>query len=1294
MPNQSRKTILLVEDEFIIGMAQAQTIQDFGYEVITANSGEDAVQIATQNHHIDLILMDIDLGHGIDGTEAARQILVKRNIPIVFLTSHSEKTFVDRVKEITRYGYVIKNSGNFVLQASIETAFELFQAHTKTQENEAYLSATLNSIGDAMIATDEQCRITLMNSVAETLTGWPLDEAQGKPLTEIFHIINARTQQICENPAKKVLSSGKVSELSNHTALITRDGTERQIADTASPIRDTKGNITGAVLVFRDITEEYQMRESLRKSRETAERYLNVAAEIILSLDSRGNITLINDNGCKILGYNRSELIGQDWFQVCLPDGIKKEVRAVFDKLMQHADEDVITYENPVVTKNREERLILWHNTLLRDEDETIIGVLCAGEDVTEQRQAEQAAQDKEILHQSLMSNSIDAIYLMNEAGDVLDVNDAACTMLGYSRSELLTCNIGDIDVNFPPEKFQEFWENHPPEQPLLFETMHRHKTGIEIPVEVKGIIFFQGEEKYLYGVARDITERKKAEQARQDSVARELAETALARNEERFDLALKGANDGLWDWDLRTDEVYYSPRWKSMLGYKDHELENHLDTWQRLIHPDDSTLAWQKFHAYMADETERFETEFRMRHKQGHWVTILARAFKKVDPETGQPVRLVGTHVDLTPLRQAEQKLKDNERRSKKAQQITRLGYYDFDVTQHEWTSSEILDEIFGIDEYYARDVEGWLQIVHPDDRDMMQQYLRNDVLTRHKPFNQEYKIINQQSRRIRWVHGLGELDFDEAGNLLRMFGTIQDITDRKQAEEALQASEERHRQIWELISDWAYSMTIHRDGSISLDWITGSMERLTGHDPENLDPLGGWATSIHPDDLPRFQKNAEIILRETKKVVQEYRLRKSDGGYIWIRDTAQPVWDEAEQRVVKVFGASKDITEQKQLTEQIRQQERLAAVGQLAAGIAHDFNNILTSILGFAELIQLNPALPETLHPMAANIHSSGQRAAHLVRQILDFSRKSMRQPTRFDLGHQIAVSVPFFERTIPENIKFHTSLETGNFIEADSGQIEQLFSNLVLNARDAMPNGGELEMTVTSVELNTPKQCTICNQTFSGQWIRLQVTDTGVGISPDAIEHIFEPFFTTKEVGQGSGLGLSQVYGITEQHRGHITVASQVGKGTAMTVYLPPATSETSPSTEEMTPPQTGHGETILLVEDNPDVRAVSKSMLTQLGYHVLTASNGQEAIKIYHDHASKISLILSDVVMPDMDGTVLFDTLKTQNPAVKIVLMSGYPLHDTATIPPGVADWFQKPVSFGKLSKIISQALDGN
>jgi len=260
---KEKKKILLVEDEALIAMAQAQTIEGFGYEVITAYSGERAVEAVRHDLEIDLICMDIDLGSGIDGTEAARKVLAFRDIPIIFLTSHGERETVERVRSITRYGYVIKNSGDFVLKSSIEMGFELFSAHQALQHAESRVRTTLQSIGDAVISTDIEGRIDGMNAAAESATGWKETEALGRPLKQVFTIVDAKTRRPAEDPVEKVLRVKKTVGLSNHTTLITRDGREIVIADSGAPIRNDYGEITGVVLVFHDQTAEYLRRRMI-----------------------------------------------------------------------------------------------------------------------------------------------------------------------------------------------------------------------------------------------------------------------------------------------------------------------------------------------------------------------------------------------------------------------------------------------------------------------------------------------------------------------------------------------------------------------------------------------------------------------------------------------------------------------------------------------------------------------------------------------------------------------------------------------------------------------------------------------------------------------------------------------------------------------------------------------------------------------------------------------------------------------------------------------------------------------
>ena len=387
-------------------------------------------------------------------------------------------------------------------------------------------------------------------------------------------------------------------------------------------------------------------------------------------------------------------------------------------------------------------------------------------------------------------------------------------------------------------------------------------------------------------------------------------------------------------------------------------------------------------------------------------------------------------------------------------------------------------------------------------------------------------------------------------------------------------------------------------------------------------------------------------------------------------------------------------DVTESRRLQEQAQEQERLAAVGQLAAGIAHDFNNLLTGIIGFAELLQMRIEISEPGLSYLNQITKSGRQAANLIGQILDFSRKSVSQQETLDLVPFLKESLKFLERTIPESIRIVLEVTPGEFVvKADPTKIQQVLTNLAVNARDAMPAGGELRFQLACLTLE-PDQPPPCPDLPPGDWILLAVSDTGSGIPEEIQDHIFEPFFTTKERGKGTGLGLAQVYGIIKQHQGYIEVSSRPAQGTTFSIFLP-AVIEPGVDLVDKLELQTprGHGETILLVEDEPNVLEVNQIILAELGYRTINASNGKQALEIYARHKAEIALVLTDMVMPEMDGLALIEALKAENPDVNVVIITGYPLQAEAgkALSQGRVRWLQKPVTITQMAQAVSQAL---
>jgi signal transduction histidine kinase/CheY-like chemotaxis protein len=426
------------------------------------------------------------------------------------------------------------------------------------------------------------------------------------------------------------------------------------------------------------------------------------------------------------------------------------------------------------------------------------------------------------------------------------------------------------------------------------------------------------------------------------------------------------------------------------------------------------------------------------------------------------------------------------------------------------------------------------------------------------------------------------------------------------------------------------------------------------------------------------------------------EYQFLRFDGSYATVIDRGHILYDPAGQPI-RMIGAITDISERKRLEAQFLQAQKMEAIGHLTAGIAHDFNNLLTAINGFAELMQMRLLIGDPLHEMVNKILHAGQRAANLVRQLLTFSRKQIIAPEILDLNTIVTGTEKMLRRIIGEHIQMTTRLAPNLWpIQADPSQMEQIIVNLAVNARDAMPSGGKLLIETANVFLD--EEFTAAHLGAQpGPHVLLAISDTGSGMSETVKAHLFEPFFTTKEMGKGTGLGLATVYGIVKQGGGSVWVYSEVGQGTTFKIYLPRIE-----TTEMPMPPPTVEAErptgseTILLVEDAAGVRDLAQRMLEGWGYTVLVASNGPAALELAKYHPEPIHLLLTDVVMPGLNGKALAEQLTSTRPGLKVLFMSGYT--DEAIAHHGMLDprvfLLQKPFSALDLAHKVREVLDAD
>ncbi|MGA8270059.1 MAG: PAS domain S-box protein [Candidatus Sulfotelmatobacter sp.] len=519
-------------------------------------------------------------------------------------------------------------------------------------------------------------------------------------------------------------------------------------------------------------------------------------------------------------------------------------------------------------------------------------------------------------------------------------------------------------------------------------------------------------------------------------------------------------------------------------------------------------------------------------------------------------------------------------------------------------------------------------------------------------------------------------------------ILGFLPDVTEKKRSEMALRRAEEKYRTIFENTAEGIFQTT---PAGRYLSANPALAHMLGFHSPEELINTRKDICSeeyVKPEMRVEFAK----VLDE-RGVVQnfEYEAYRKDGRIIWVSENARAVRDSAGH-ILYFEGTVEDITDRRELEQQLRQMQKIEAIGRLAGGVAHDFNNILMAISSYAEL--LNKKLPdETTRRYAAEIVKATDRGSSLTEGLLTFSRKQVFSPKALDLNKLINDQIKMLERLIPENIelKFIPNGDIGR-IKADPSQMEQVLMNLVINARDAMPEGGRISIQTSNADLD-PDYHSIPNRTSKREYVMLMVSDNGCGMSAETKSQIFEPFFTTKEQGKGTGLGLAIVFGIVKQSAGQILVDSEPGKGTTFKVYFPLVEGVVQSESEERVEEPAHGAETILLVEDEDGVRESTAEYLTENGYTVLRANGGPAALRLAEHYSKPIDLLLTDLVMPKMSGRELSERITVTRPQIRIVFMSGYSnsLLSNEQSPESKHILLQKPFRLAALGRCVREAL---
>jgi two-component system cell cycle sensor histidine kinase/response regulator CckA len=584
------------------------------------------------------------------------------------------------------------------------------------------------------------------------------------------------------------------------------------------------------------------------------------------------------------------------------------------------------------------------------------------------------------------------------------------------------------------------------------------------------------------------------------------------------------------------------------------------------------------------------------------------------------------------------------------------------------------------------GRDV--FFGLLHPDERETVREALAEAVRLR-RPYAGEHRIVRPDGAE-RWVRGRAAIELNAAGEPVALVGIVQDVTEARQAEAIATATSQRFRELVQHMPVLLDALDV--DGRI-IFW-NEECERVTGYTTEEV--LGDPAIieKLYPDIEYRTRMMREWAEKGNRYRDWEWTLTCKDGSkrtIAWSNISDQFPIDGWPR-----WGIGVDVTERKQLEQQFMQSQKMEAIGRLAGGIAHDFNNLLTVIAGYTEVVlgELSSSHPH--RPALEQIRRAGDRAASLTRQLLLFTRRQLLEARPLDLNHVVRDMDRMLRRVIGDELELAILAAPEPCpVKIDPGQVEQVLMNLAVNARDAMPGGGRLTVETAPIEISA-RPFGRRSALDPGSYIVLRVTDTGIGMPPDTLSHIFEPFFTTKAPGQGSGLGLATVFGIVQQNKGHIEVSSATGLGTTFTIYLPRTNEPVSQSgSHRVVKAQQRGDETILLVEDDDDVRELAREALVLRGYKVLDVRDGSEAFLRSQQYGQQIHLLVSDVVMPVMSGPQVAELITLHRPDIKVLFISGYtgdlPFLDQPSTQPRTL--LYKPFTMDMLARKVRDVLDG-
>ena len=1079
----------------------------------------------------------------------------------------------------------------------------------------------------------------------------------------------------------------RVRAWTRETVNLHKDGSRFPVRLTSDVVTDEDGKPTGIVTTCQDITEAKRTEQALRDSGERYRSLVNHLGEVVFQNDASGRWLFLNPAWTEITGFAVGDSIGKALIDSVHPDD-RDRTLDLFQRCVEGSQESGRA-EIRVLTAGGGTRWVALSAGPTRADDGRVVGVsgtladisqrrdaqdelatyrehledlvkLRTGEledanqqlrsEVAERCRAEESLSGALAMKEAIFAGSRDAIFISDAESRFVAVNRAACELTGYSSEELRLMRIPDLHEDVDLQAYRAYHDRILAGEEVLSEALILRKDGSKVAAEFNNRRLVIEGKVLIHTTARDITERTHADEALQES-------------EEKFRFLAEANPSAIFI--VQDDKFVYANRAsEDLTGYSLDEIKD-WDFWD-LVVPRYRALVKRRGLARQAGEDVPVRYEFAILTKVGQekWVDYTARALTY----RGRPA-LIGTVLDATARKHADEALRESEARYRDLVENSTdlICTHDLDGTL-----LSVNHAVLRMIDYPAEEVVGrnLRDLLAPDRRPQFGLYL--DTLRRDGAAAGIMKIVTRSGAVRYWEYSNTLRTKGVPAPVVR--GLARDVTDRVLAERALKESEQRYRELFEAhpIPMWVYNLD-------SLRVLAVNQAAVDSYGYSRDEFLAMTIRDLRPEeDFVRFDADIAEVRRSAAGFngPSLWRHRRKDGAVFDVEITAHAI--PMAGRPARVITAQ-DVSERQALEEQLRQSQKMEAIGLLAGGVAHDFNNLLQTMLSLAALGRGEAGISPQAAARFRELEDQIRRGASLTRQLLLFSRRETVRPERLDLNDVVRGAGGMLRRLVRGNIALDLRLADGVApVEADRGQLDQVVVNLVVNASDAMPGGGQLEVS-TEIGLDT---------------VILSVADTGHGIPAAIRDKIFDPFFTTKGANQGTGLGLSVVHGIVTRYGGTIAVDSREGKGTTFRITWPRCeqAGEAPLAAEAAWETARGRGERILIVEDEDSARDALQEILTSEGYRVSASASGEAALVL--SEAELFDLLLTDLMLPGIGGGEVALELGQRWPDLKVIYMSGYTEDEAVRLASGggFVRYLQKPFTIARLAREVRSALD--